>query len=225
MSVHLNLFRVLGDLSHLLSFLILFYRLRKTRNATGISLKTQELYLLVFVTRYMDIFWNFSSLYNTLFKLFYLCASASIVYTIRYTQPYRSTYQSDRDTFLHWKFAVAPAAVLALLWNEGRWEYGVSDYFFEVCWAFSIWLEAIAIFPQLVLLTRDKEVENITSHYIASLGAYRALYIINWVWRVMTEPHYRAWLAWVAGALQTALYADFFYNYYVSLKSGAPLGL
>jgi hypothetical protein len=29
---------------------------------TGISLKTQELYLLVFITRYLDIFTNFVSL-------------------------------------------------------------------------------------------------------------------------------------------------------------------
>ena len=35
----------------------------------GISLKTQELYVLVFVTRYMDLLWNFASLYNWVMKV------------------------------------------------------------------------------------------------------------------------------------------------------------
>jgi hypothetical protein len=43
----------------------------------------------------------------------------------------------------------------------------------QVLWAFSIWLEAVAIAPQLIMLQRHKSVENITSYYVASLGAYR----------------------------------------------------
>lgn len=67
--------------------------------------------------------------------------------------------------------------------------------------------------PQLFLLQKTGEVENITSHYIAALGAYRALYAVNWVWRAFWEPGYRQWLAWTAGVVQTVLYADFFYHY------------
>jgi len=92
-------------------------------------------------------------------------------------------------------------------------------------WAFSLFLEAIAIFPQLVLLTRDKDVENITGHYVAFLGAYRALYILNWIYRAYTEPHYSAWIPWLCGLVQTGLYADFFYRYFVSVKQGTRLKL
>lgn len=38
----------------------------------GISLKTQELYLVVFIARYLDLFTNFHSLYNSVMKVFYL---------------------------------------------------------------------------------------------------------------------------------------------------------
>jgi ER lumen protein retaining receptor len=86
-----------------------------------------------------------------------------------------------------------------------------------VAWAFSIYLEAIAIAPQLIMLTRRGGVENLTSWYVFALGAYRALYVANWVLRWATEPGYTAWIAWVAGAVQTALYADFFY-YFVRAK-------
>jgi ER lumen protein retaining receptor len=66
--------------------------------------------------------------------------------------------------------------VLALIFN---YEFKFS----EILWAFSIYLEAVAIFPQLFMLQRTGEAETITTHYIAALGAYRALYVPNWIYR------------------------------------------
>jgi ER lumen protein retaining receptor len=57
----MNLFRMLGDFSHVMSIVVLLLRLRVTKNATGISIKTQELYLLVFIARYLDLFTTFYS--------------------------------------------------------------------------------------------------------------------------------------------------------------------
>jgi hypothetical protein len=37
--------------------------------ATGISLKTQELFLIVFCTRYLDLFTRFIGLYNSTMKV------------------------------------------------------------------------------------------------------------------------------------------------------------
>lgn len=79
-------------------------------------------------------------------------------------------------------------------------------------WAFSIYLEAVAILPQLFLVTKTGEAENITSHYLFALGSYRALYIINWIYRYYTEDHFDT-IAVVAGIVQTVLYCDFFYLY------------
>lgn len=80
-------------------------------------------------------------------------------------------------------------------------------------WCFSIWLEAVAILPQLFMLQRTGEAETITTHYLFALGAYRGLYLFNWVYRFVDEGH-TDWIAWVAGIIQTALYSDFFYIYY-----------
>jgi hypothetical protein len=55
----------------------------------------------------------------------------------------------------------------------------------QVLWAFSIYLEAVAILPQLFLVAKTGEAENITSHYLFALGSYRALYLANWVYRYM----------------------------------------
>lgn len=42
------------------------------------------------------------------------------------------------------------------------------------------------MFPQLFMLQRTGEAEMITTHYIAALGIYRALYIPNWIYRSVT---------------------------------------
>lgn len=55
--------------------------------------------------------------------------------------------------------------------------------FVEILWAFSIYLEAVGILPQLFMLQRTGEAETITTHYLFALGAYRALYVPNWVYR------------------------------------------
>jgi ER lumen protein retaining receptor len=119
-------------------------------------------------------------------------------------------------------FAVGPSVALALLVNEfkGSIFSNFGHWLFEVCWASSIYLESIAILPQLIMLQRHNQVENITASYMASLGAYRGFYILNWVYRYYHEAHYSAWIPWVAGVVQTALYADFFYYFWLSKSRG-----
>ena len=63
------------------------------------------------------------------------------------------------------------------------------------------------------MLQRTGEAETITTHYLFALGAYRALYILNWIYRFSAEGHVDL-IAWLAGLLQTVLYSDFFYIYY-----------
>ena len=111
----MNLFRLVGDMCHVVSILVLLLRLRVTKNAIGISIKTQELYLLVFLTRYLDLFTTYYSLYNTVMKILYISATAYIVYMVRYTEPFKTNYDKNQDSFLHWQFAVAPCAVLAVI--------------------------------------------------------------------------------------------------------------
>lgn len=83
----------------------------------------------------------------------------------------------------------------------------------QILWAFSIWLESVAILPQLFMLQRTGEAETITTHYLFALGLYRALYIPNWLYRYFGEG-YVDQIAWVAGIVQTVLYSDFFWIYY-----------
>ncbi|KAG8790757.1 endoplasmic reticulum retention protein [Ceratobasidium sp. 428] len=211
----MNIFRLLGDMSHLASILILLHKIQTSKSCRGISFKTQALYVAVFLTRYIDLFTlHFVSVYNTFMKVFFIGSSVYILYLMKYK--YRPTSDPSIDTF-EVLYLVGPSIVLALVFN---YEFTFS----EVLWAFSIYLEAVAIFPQLFMLQRTGEAETITTHYIAALGAYRALYVPNWIYRYWTEGNVDP-IAVVAGLVQTGLYIDFFYVYFTRVMQGEKFEL
>ncbi|KAG4098158.1 ER lumen protein retaining receptor [Neocallimastix lanati (nom. inval.)] len=205
----MNIFRLVADLMHLASIFILLLKIYKTKSASGISFKSQVLYVVVFCTRYLDIFTNYVSIYNTVMKIFFLCSSIFIVYLMKFKL--QATWQPSLDTFKV-EFLIIPSAILALIFNH-------KFTILEILWSFSIYLESVAILPQLFQLQRTGEAESITSHYLFALGGYRALYIINWIYRYFAEGFYD-WIAIIAGIVQTLLYSDFLYLYITKVVRG-----
>jgi len=210
----MNLFRLCGDLSHLLAIFVLLLKIWKTRSCAGISGKSQLLFLVVFITRYLDLVTNFVSIYNTVMKVFFVASAAATVYLI-YIK-FRATYDGNHDTF-RIEFLLAPVAILAVLLNH---EFSVM----EILWTFSIYLESVAILPQLFMISKTGEAETITSHYLFALGSYRALYILNWIYRYHFEGFYDI-IAIIAGIVQTVLYCDFFYLYVTKVMQGKSMTL
>jgi ER lumen protein retaining receptor len=112
----LNPFRVIGDLSHVASKLILMWAIHWNRSAEGVSLITQVLYILVFCTRYLDLFWTpifgrWIFWWNFCFKVFYIASSAYIVFLMT------SVFARTREREKAWKFGIyclVGAAVLAM---------------------------------------------------------------------------------------------------------------
>jgi len=210
----MNLFRLSGDLSHLLAIIILLLKIWTSRSCAGISGKSQILFAITFIARYLDLFTNFVSLYNSVMKVVYLMASFATVY-LMYVK-FKATYDHNHDTF-RLEFLLLPTAALALIINH---EFSP----IEIMWTFSIYLEAVAILPQLFMVSKTGEAESITSHYLFALGSYRALYIINWVYRYYFEGFYDM-IATLAGIVQTVLYCDFFYLYITKVLKGKKLQL
>ncbi|KAG1354180.1 ER lumen protein-retaining receptor [Cocos nucifera] len=213
----MNAFRLAGDMTHLLSIILLLHKIRAMKSCAGISLRTQELYVIVFVTRYVDLSMKYYSFYNSIMKIVFLGTSISIVWYMRYHKVVKQTYNKDVDTFRH-IFLILPCFVLALLINR-------AFTVIEVLWTFSLYLEAVAILPQLVLLQRSRNIDNLTGNYVFLLGAYRAFYLLNWIYRFFIENHQVRWIPWLSGLLQTAIYADFFYYYIKSWKNREKLKL
>lgn len=203
-----NIFRILGDVSHLLSKVIIIYAIHRNRSAEGVSWITQVLYAVVFCSRYTDIFAE-TSKWNLFFKLFYILSSIYIIAIMRWIYP------RTREREIAWKLGAATLAgslVLApfvMLIFEKQWT------FFTWIWDFSQILESICVLPQLLLLRQTNVPTVIDSFYLISLGSYRALYCLNWIWREL-DPNDRKpnAVSVIFGIIQTALYFDFFWVYY-----------
>merc|ERR1712176_918544 len=214
LSSRMNLFRLCGDLSHLVAIIILLLKIWKTRSCAGISGKSQALFAVVFCTRYLDLFFSFISLYNTSMKVIYISLSIGTCYLI--FMKFKPTYDGNHDTF-RVEFLLGPCVLLALVVNH---EFSVM----EILWTFSIYLESVAILPQLFMVSKTGEAETITSHYLFALGSYRGLYILNWIYRFYFEGFFDL-IAIVAGIVQTILYCDFFYLFITKVMKGQKISL
>lgn len=210
----MNIFRLVGDMSHLLAIILLLLKIWKTRSCAGLSGKTQLLFALVFTTRYLDLFLYFVSFYNTLMKVAFIILSYVTCY-LMYIK-FKTTYNKDDDNF-QVLYLLIPSVLLSLVFNH---HFNA----IEVLWSFSIYLEAVAILPQLFMISKTGEAETITAHYLFALGSYRALYIFNWIYRYVNEDTYEL-IAIVAGTVQTVLYVDFFYLYVTRVLKGKSLVL
>ena len=225
----------MADMLHLCAICILMYRIRKSRNCIGkcpissfifcVRTFVQDpgnlshsvlyeihgpLHVLHFSLQHLDeTFLHFFDSFH--------CLSYEIQEAILHSkQPFLlislQTYDSMGDDFPHLKVLLPAAFVLTCIVQSGWTAW-------ELTWSFSLWLEALAFLPQIVMLNKIRIVENITSHYVACLGLYRFLYILNWVYRYQTEG-FVCWTQILSGTLQTGLYVDFLYWYYISMKEG-----
>merc|ERR1712123_265517 len=129
---------------------------------------------------------------------------------------FRSTYNEEGDKF-RIEFILVPAVGLAFLVH-----HDFSSQ--ELLWTFSIYLEAVAIMPQLQMIAETGAAETITSHYLLMMGLYRAFYLVNWMYRYHSEGYYDK-IVIVAGCVQTVLYLDFFSLYATKVMRGKRLTL
>lgn len=239
----MNIFIIIGDQQHLFSFLVLFLKIYATRSVKGQSLNTQMAYAIVFCTRYFDILWNHSSLYLLVMKILFIAFSILIVYLIKYQKPYCKTYRADQDS-CNYLYLVVPTFILSLFvhrqviiftFKKNYFIYNnISSYsyltVYEVLWSFSVFLEAVAAIPQLIVIhkcARDSGgfVDTLNSHYVFSLGGYRAFYLLNWIYKgLYLKKHIWQYL-WIAGLVQTSIYCDFFWYYLKANLEGSKMVL
>lgn len=172
---------------------------------SGVSLITQILYAVVFCTRYIDILYE-TILWNFFFKIFYISSSLYIIAIMQWAFP------RTREREISWKIGAGILGGSLLL-------SPIVMLIFEKWWSFSQWLwdfseilEAVCVLPQLVLLRQTSVPTVINSFYLVTLGLYRLLYVLNWIWQGL-DPTKRApnAVSVIFGVIQTALFVDFFW--------------
>ena len=209
-----NIFRYTADLSHILSILILLTRMFKRKSCAGVSLKTNVLYLIVFLCRYVLNGYFSPPLYNIVCKTFYIC-STTLIIVLMLTR-FRRSYDRKHDSFsmLALLIVCVPFTLISTL------SYSID----EILWTYSLWLESVAILPQMFLIRRNQRVDVITKDYVFFLGMYRLFYVLNWIRKAIVK-HKTMKVVWATGCLQTIIYIDFLYYYCRSMVKGTKMEL
>lgn len=236
-----------GDFSVLLTiasctrsfaFLTLLISLFTSSSASLVSLKTLHLYLFVFTFRLLSLFRHEGYLpYDKTGDWFYhfvemsaLFFTAFTAYTVHVT--FKSTYEPNHDSF-GGNFAGLPRAfgevvillpcfLLAILIHPTL----NADFISDVSWTFSMYLESLAVLPQLYLFQKGKNnITMLTAHFVVALGLARVFDGLFWMhsFTELTSSNGGRFPGVVALCSQLAhlvMICDFFYFYAKALKDG-----
>lgn len=87
----MDVFQLIGDFLHLIAVLMLLLKILANKNVIGISYKTQEMYLVVFITRYSDMLLehHWGSLYFNSMRFIFIGITAYTIYVMRFKRPYK----------------------------------------------------------------------------------------------------------------------------------------
>lgn len=206
----MNIFQFCSNLSHLAAILILLNKITNSRSCAGLSGKSQLLYAIALTTRFLDIPSHFIPFFSTItFTNMFLLASSYYMVKLVYYK-YKHKYNRIHDTFWIWYLLVLPAFILALFVNHAFTPR-------QVLRAFSIYLEAVAIMPQLFMITKIGKWDTMTSEYFLGMGLYGAFNILGWLYRYLFENVVDL-IALAGGIVQTILLSEFFYIYWTGFR-------
>ena len=205
-----NTFQLIGDTLHLISFVFIITKIFKDRSCKGVSAKTFELYLIVFCTRYLDLFMYFISFYNSFMKILFIGASAFILFLMHCKEDFKKTYDRQKEDIFPHYYCILFAIVMTLFIHKNMTPWGLT-------WSFSLWLESVAVFPQISIIAHTDGIFTYTAHYLLSLGLYRFFYILLWIYKYVKQGRV-LWVSVFSGILQVLLYTDFFYLYIKNSK-------
>jgi len=231
-----SFFLTLSGLIQMFGFFLISLKIQNTQSVTGLSLHTQICYCVSFFARFCSIlrhegYLPYDSSGDVIYRIEeFLSVILSCFVIFMIAVKYRSSYTWDLDR-VHSGLLIAPALVLAILIHPGL----NNSYFIDIMWTFSLYLEAIAIFPQLYMFSKKGgEVEAFTSHFVASQGIARVFSLIFWlfsfkelneypgeIWSLFSG--YVGYFVMLSQILQVVLFSDFLYEYYKSLRRGLPM--
>ena len=145
-----------------------------------------------------------------------LCLSIYLVYA---TISLRDPIYKELKGYINCKYLIAGWTIASFLVHPGD----RSSYFFSIQMfvAFTIYLEAVALIPQLYHLKRDGDVAGLTSNYLFWLATSRAIRLIFWT--IMWHRGDMFFMLMLADLLHCLLLANFVTKYLQSLHSGTPI--
>ena len=235
---HFDALFVAMEAAHILGMAVLIRKLGSERSCEGLSLRTQELTAAYLLLRLLaSVFYEGN--HHTLLDAASLAATGWVIQLMRHGQ-IAKTYDASKDLTLKdsVKFLVLPCLLLGLLINPGLTRVtGVLGFVTNAMWATSVYMEALAVAPQLVMMRNIAERKgymerNSTAHYVFCLGISRFLGCASWILQPKVLSYvfgqtrsFKLWGAFslISELVQTLILADFCYYYIKSVVEGSLL--
>jgi len=219
-------------------FLLITLKVLRTGNCSGLSLQTLICYGCCFFFKTLSVLFYegylpYDSSGDFVYRLVEAAAfilSGVMIYLVHVK--FRSSYNWDLDR-INCVLFIVPTFLLALFVHPSL----NNSYWADAAWAFSLYLESVAMFPQIYLFTKKGgEIEAFTSHYVASQGISRLLAFIFWIFSFheLNEIHGEGWgliksyvghIVMLAQLIQMVILGDFVFHYLRSLQRGMPMTL
>ena len=228
-------FLVLSSLIQTCSFIIILIKVNDSQNFSVLSANTLICYCILLFARLTSTLFYPGYLPNDstgswLYQLsdtISLLICSLLIYLIYFK--YKETSDLMLDNKIPFYYLVIPSYILAILIRSNL----NNNFFCDINWAFSMYLETVAIFPQILLFTLKKgQIEKFTSHYVALCGFSRLFSLIFW-WDTYDELNvpeiffgkYIGYFIIGAQILQLLIMADYYYLYFKSILKGNEINV
>lgn len=199
-----------------------------------------QIYVIVFASRLASILRHEGYLpYDKSGDWFYhvvetlsLIFAATAIYLLKFK--FGSTYDESKDAFGNLRvpsyagivYIVVPCFLVALVFHPSL----NKDYFSDISWTFSMYLESLALFPQLYMFQKqaNSPIEVLVSHSVFVLGFARVVEMAFWMWSFheladRSGGKLVGYAVLISQFIQVFLMGDFFY-FFVSWVSLVCVG-
>ncbi|CAK4081390.1 unnamed protein product [Aphanomyces euteiches] len=240
-----------GDFSFLMTFGafvrafgfgILIFKSLTQKSVAGLSLKTLQLYAFVFffrlcsITRYQGYlpYDRSGDWLYTFIEFLALALTAAVIFLV--TVQFRGSYDFKYDTFGHLHvpseygiaYILVPCILLGMLIHPNL----NLNWFADVSWTIALYIEAIAILPQLFMFQKrgGGTVESCISHWIYALAFGSFLHLWFWLFSYhelgeKNAGHHVGYTVIFVQIGHMLMMGDFLYYYFKSMKDGGPMML
>jgi len=225
------------EVVHFSGILILIRKLLKEKSCEGLSVRTQELTALYLVAR---VFAGalFEGNHHTLLDVLTLVVTCVVLFHMNTTLKHTVDYKHDMSRKTQVLYILVPCAVAAFFINPAvKMELGPISWVCNMLWAFATYVEAISVFPQLMVMKHISDEigyfeRKSTADYVFALGITRFFGCASWLLQPATFTYVytmtlklRLWgiATLISEIVQTFILADFCYYYIKSVADGSGL--
>lgn len=212
-AVSWNIFRYAADYLHFGGMILGIVVVWSSKSVECFSRKTQVLYQIVYVTRYLDVLTQPQVMYLMFFKVTFNLITAAML--LSFTS-FQHSYDVNADS-CNIVAILVPTFIAAFLMAEGA---GLQ----EELWTWSEFLEPFALVPQYIMCYRAKSIRRAALYYVLCVGGYRCLYVCNWIYkRAKWHSAYHDYTSWIGGGVECVLFIDFVLR--IAKRSDDALGV